>query len=227
MRDFLWEISKIFRLRFFYLVTRGHIKRLTAIYVLITSFLSLMILGGIAFFLSWPLIFPSLGPTAFLIFYAPARAMSWPRNCLLGHLTGMLCGFLIYFIFYCFSPEEAVQSEFGLTKTLFVSGAVGITALAMVLADILHPPAASTAMLSAGGYFKDPIEVLGFVLALVFIVMEGIVIHRLSGIIYPLWKGEKSEEQPFIRTKIGEVGEAPPSDDPYTNLAHRLVNRRE
>lgn len=227
MSDLLWHLSKLFRLRFFYLATKGKVKPLSALYVLIASFLSLTVLGAVAVFFAWPLVFPSLGPTAFLVFYAPARAMSWPRNCVLGHLLAMACGFAFYFLLVWFFPEKALSPHFGLSKALLVSLAVGLTGLIMVLTDILHPPAASTAMLAAAGYFQEPLQVLGFILGLFLIVAEGVVIHRLAGIIYPWWRGEKSAEQPFIKTKIGEVGEEPPSDDPYARLAHRITTRRD
>ena len=227
MRDPLWELSKVFRLRFFYVATRGNIKRLIAVYVFVTSFLGLSVLGGITLLFYWPLLFPSLGPTTFLIFYAPARAMSWPRNCIMGHLSGMVCGFLAFLVLYCFFPEKAMKTEFDLIKILFISGAVGLTALIMVLADILHPPAASTAMIAAAGYFKHPTEVLGFIMALLLLVFEGIIFHRLSGIVYPWWSGDKKEQPPPIRTKIGEVGEISVPKDPYAELAHRLTTRRE
>ncbi|HIE32460.1 MAG TPA: HPP family protein [Thermodesulfobacteriaceae bacterium] len=230
MSDFWWELSKLFRIRFFYLATKGHIKKLTALYVLITGFLSLAVLGAVSYFFSWPLVFPSLGPTAFLIFYAPAKAMSWPRNCVLGHLIAMVCGWLTYLLFLWLFPEKAIHTQFGaqfgLAKTLFVSGAMAITALLMVLFEVLHPPAASTAMLAAGGYFENYMDVLGFILALFLLLIEGIVLHRLAGIIYPLWKIKGQREEPAIRTKIGEVGKVS-SDDPYATLAHHLVTKRE
>ncbi len=227
MKDVLWEISKLFRLRFFYLATRTSVKRLTALYVLITGFLSLSLLGSVAYFLNWPLVFPSLGPTAFLIFYAPARPMSWPRNAILGHLSALAWGLIAHFLMLRFFPQEATNPVFDLIKTLSVSGAMAVTALCMVFFDLLHPPAASTAMLAAAGYLRTLPEALGFILALFLLTAVGYLFHRMAGIVYPLWRGSTRTEDLPIRTKIGEVGEASTEEDPYARLAHRLTTRRD
>jgi CBS domain-containing membrane protein len=41
-----------------------------------------------------PLVFPSLGPTAFMLFYQPTSAAACPRNAIAGHLIGILAGYL-------------------------------------------------------------------------------------------------------------------------------------
>src|SRR5690606_25873086 len=41
-----------------------------------------------------PLIFPSLGPTAFLLFYTPMTPAASPRNTLAGHAIGAAAGYL-------------------------------------------------------------------------------------------------------------------------------------
>src|SRR5215472_1398677 len=40
-----------------------------------------------------PLVFPSLGPTAFMLFHQPTSATACPRNTLLGHLIGISMGY--------------------------------------------------------------------------------------------------------------------------------------
>ncbi len=226
MSGLLWQLAKLSRLRFFYLVSRGEARRITALYVLVASFVSLSTLGAVAYFLNWPLIFPVLGPTAFLIFYSPARAMAWPRNCILGHLSALLCGLAAHLLLLWLFPEKLNAAQFNLTETIFASGAMALSALIMVFFHVLHPPAASTAMLAATGYFDSPARVLGLSLALILLSLEGIILHRLAGIIYPLWKDRSLTEDPPIRTKLGTVGETA-SDDPYARLAHRLTTRRD
>ena len=226
MTKLLWEIAKIFRLRFFYLVSKGEARKLTALYVLVASFVSLSTLGAVAYFFNWPLIYPALGPTAFLIFYAPARSMSWPRNCVLGHLAALCCGLSLYFLALRFFPEKFLGEAFTLFETVIASGAMALSALLMVILDILHPPAASTAMLAATGYFDTPPKILGLALALALLSLEGAILHRMAGVIYPWWRIKGELEDPPIRTKLGEVGEGR-ENDPYARLAHRLTTRRD
>ncbi|RUM88544.1 MAG: hypothetical protein DSZ24_03355 [Thermodesulfatator sp.] len=227
MGRLLWEIAKLGRWRFFYQATRRDVRKLTAFYVLLGSFLSLSTLGLAAYFLNWPLIFPALGPTAFLIFYSPARSMSWPRNCFMGHLLALACGIGTYLLLLEYCPEVLANKAFTLTEILFVCGAVALTGLLLVLFHLQHPPAAATAMLATAGYFSSTKTILGFVLALLLLPLEGYLFHRASGVIYPLWTIPEEKEEPPIRTKLGEVGEGAHLSDPYARLAHRLTTRRD
>src|SRR5438128_1731663 len=46
-----------------------------------------------------PFVFPSLGPTAFLLFYVPKAARASPRNIIIGHGIGALAGLLCLTLF--------------------------------------------------------------------------------------------------------------------------------
>ncbi len=94
----LWKLSKILRFRFWFLATRTDARLLSYIYLLATCFLAVMSLGIAARFCSVNLIFPSLGPTIFMQFYAPSSPMSSPRNTIVGHLIGCLVGLGFYWL---------------------------------------------------------------------------------------------------------------------------------
>jgi CBS domain-containing membrane protein len=46
-----------------------------------------------------PFVFPSLGPTAFLLFYTPTLPTASPRNTLCGHFIGAVSRYLSLAIF--------------------------------------------------------------------------------------------------------------------------------
>lgn len=56
--------------------------------------LSIGLLAAVAHFFHSSFLFPSLGPTAFLLFSTPTARVASPRNTLLGHLIGALAGWL-------------------------------------------------------------------------------------------------------------------------------------
>jgi CBS domain-containing membrane protein len=70
-----------------------------AIYTFAACLLSLAVSGLAAYFTGQPLLFPSLGPTAFLFFEQPMAEMSSPRNTLIGHLVAVLAGALSLAVF--------------------------------------------------------------------------------------------------------------------------------
>lgn len=50
-------------------------------------------LAGVAMISRTPFVFPSLGPTAFLLFLTPRTPPASPRHTILGHAIGIACGF--------------------------------------------------------------------------------------------------------------------------------------
>jgi CBS domain-containing membrane protein len=68
-------------------------------YVLINSAISIAILAAMAALTKQPFVFPSLGPTAFLLFYAALGAQAASRNVFCGHLIGVLAEYLALVIF--------------------------------------------------------------------------------------------------------------------------------
>ncbi|WP_424565502.1 HPP family protein [Tamaricihabitans halophyticus] len=52
----------------------------------------ILLIGLVAIVSGAPLLFPSLGPTAFLVFTTPQAPAASPRNTVLGHVVGILAG---------------------------------------------------------------------------------------------------------------------------------------
>ncbi len=67
-------------------------RRRTALYAAANALLTTVAIGALATATGEPLLFPSLGPTAFLLFTRPLHATASPRNTVLGHLVGVLAG---------------------------------------------------------------------------------------------------------------------------------------
>ncbi len=197
--DLLWQIGKLGRLRFWYQARQR--RGVLEIFVGINNALAIGILGLIAHLTSWPLIFPSLGPSLFLIFYAPQRAMSSPRNTFLAHLLGGVLGFSIFKLFiFC---GLLVPVGFGKGKVLAAALSLGILGFLMVRLRILHPPAASTALIAATGYLPhwSYLPVLG--LAILILLLQAHLFHHLAGVSYPLWS-PLQEEEPEVFTSVGK-----------------------
>jgi hypothetical protein len=62
-------------------------------YVLVNGFLTISLLALLAVITGSAFAFPSPGPTAYLLFIAPLEANSSPRNTILGHAIGPICGY--------------------------------------------------------------------------------------------------------------------------------------
>ena len=51
-----------------------------------------------------------------------------------------------------------------------------------------HPPAGATTLIVSLGILREPEQLLVLMVAVVLLVAQGIVINRLAGIPYPLWR---------------------------------------
>ena len=87
----------------------------------------------------------ALGASTFIVFAMPHSITAQPRRLIGGHIVGMLCGFLCYYVFLT-GPLEKL---FGDTEfILWVAGAlsVGLSIFLMTITNTEHPPAAGTAL---------------------------------------------------------------------------------
>ncbi|MFC1676870.1 HPP family protein [Planctomycetota bacterium] len=74
----------------------------------------------------------SMGATAFIIFAMPKGVSAKTKNVVGGHLVGLGCGAIFYFIALPYWAEYPLV--------------VGLAILVMVALDVEHPPAAGTAL---------------------------------------------------------------------------------
>ena len=156
-------------------------------FALLNGFLSIALMAAAALVTGQPFIFPSLGPTAFLLFYTPHQASASPRNTILGHLVGALAGYAALVIFGLTEAGPAVSAGVSAPRVLAAALSLGLTAGVMVWLRVPHPPAGATTLIVSLGILTRPDQLAVLMLAVLLLVGQGIVINRLAGLDYPLW----------------------------------------
>jgi hypothetical protein len=107
--------------------------------------LVMSLVGALAAILEQPWLFPSLGPTLFLLAAAPPER---PWNVFAGHAIGVAAGFGALFLFGAQDSLSAFDAgAVGAGRAAATALAVGATLLLQTLAGAKHPPAAATTML--------------------------------------------------------------------------------
>lgn len=86
-------------------------------------------------------IIASLGASAFIVFALPDSFSAQPRNVLGGHIVGMICGCIGYWLLTLLPNPDQFVTESGIHAF-----AVGLSIFIMVVTDTEHPPAAGTAL---------------------------------------------------------------------------------
>lgn len=157
------------------------------LFALVNGVLSIGLMAAAALATGAPFIFPSLGPTAFLLFYTPTQPAASPRNTLGGHLIGVLAGYLALVLFGLTDRGPALAVGVQWTNVAAAALSLGLTSGAMVWLKLPHPPAGATTLIVSLGILREPWQLAVLMLAVGLLVIQGIVINRLAGIDYPLW----------------------------------------
>lgn len=161
---------------------------LWAIYVFINGFLSIALLALLAVATGVPFIFPSLGPTAYQLFFLPRAASSTPRNTLIGHFIGLVCGYAAFRMTAIPVSQALANGTFDLRPVLASALSLSATAAIMILLHASHPPAGATTLIVSMGIITKPEYLVVIEIAVFVIVLQAFVIHRLARLPYPVWQ---------------------------------------
>src|SRR6202034_4054238 len=159
-----------------------------SVYVGVNGFATIGLLGLLALVTGSPFVFPSLGPTAYLFFFSPLAEASSPRNAILGHAIGLICGYAAFVVTPGFGPTFAAQGEVHLPRVMAAALALSATGALMALFRVSHPPAGATTLIVALGIISQPRELIVIEIAVILLTAQAFVINRIAGIHYPLWR---------------------------------------
>jgi CBS domain-containing membrane protein len=155
--------------------------------VLVNGFATIALVALVAMFWRVPFVFPSLGPTAFVLFASPEAASSSPRNALCGHAIGILCAYGALWLTGLHHAPSAMIEGVNLARVVAAALSLALTGALMILFGVVHSPAGSTTLIISLGIITRPIYLLGIEAAVAVIVLYAIIVHRLRGVAFPLW----------------------------------------
>lgn len=123
--------------------------------------LLLAVTGAAAVLTGRPFLFPSLGPSAYLLATVPRAPTSQPRRVLGGHAIGVVAGLLAYHAFasglVVTDPAATMDPD-----TLRLAGSamvsVSLTTAGMVATDLRHAPACATTLIVGLGLLSTPVD---------------------------------------------------------------------
>jgi CBS-domain-containing membrane protein len=161
-------------------------------YVFINGFISIGVLALLALVTRNPFVFPSLGPTAYLLFFSPLGKTSTPRNTVCGHAIGLICGYAAYMLTGAGALPFATHPGIFWPRILAAALSLSATGALMVLLDVSHPPAGATTLIVSLGIISRPLELVIIELAVFLLVAQALMINRLAGLPYPLWNAAAS-----------------------------------
>jgi CBS domain-containing membrane protein len=176
------------RLRLQWLLTRFDERKVWAAFMFVNGFVTIALLAMVALATGTPFVFPSLGPTAFLFFFDPRAPSASPHHAVIGHAIGILCGYGSLLVFHLQDAGSALALGTTWPRVLAAALSLASTGALMILLNAAHPPAGATTLIISLGAITRPTHLIIIEVALVLLVLQAIVINRLAGLDYPLWR---------------------------------------
>lgn len=166
-------------------------NRGNAVYTALGSLIAIGLSGGWAWLVKQPLVFPSLGATAFLIFETPTAEAGSPRNTVIAHTVGVLAGAFALVVFGLYNHPSAYVTGVSLARVGALAVAVALTGGILRLLRAAHPPAGATTIIVASGLLGTPHQMLDVLIGVLLLTIAGWIINRLLGVPAPMWAARR------------------------------------
>ena len=162
-------------------------NRGNAIYTFVGGLLTIALSGALAWALDEPLVFPSLGATAFLFFETPMAEVASPRNTIVGHGVGALVATLWLFVFALQDNPNVLIEGFSPERAAAVALSVGCTGGLLRLLRAAHPPAGATTVIVSAGLLHTGSQLAALAAGVVLLTLTAHITNRTLGVPAPRW----------------------------------------
>jgi CBS domain-containing membrane protein len=168
-------------------------RRKRGVYAAFGGVITLTVVGLIAHIAHEAFLFPSLGPTAFIVFFAAASRQAAPRNVVCGQLIGVAAG-IVAVVGLGLREEPVNLDDITIRRLLAALLAVAITFIVMTWLGVEHAPAAATTLIVALGVVRSASGFAAVVAAIVVTTVLAFVINRAFRLPYPVWNPREATE---------------------------------
>jgi len=162
-------------------------NRGNALYTALGSLLTIGLSGLLAWALDEPLVFPSLGATAFLFFETPMAEVASIRNTMIGHTVGALVAFFWLEVFGLVGDPSAIVAGFTADRVACIALSLAFTGGILRLLRAAHPPAGATTVIVSVGLLTTVHEVAILLGGVAVLSIAAWSLNRALGVPAPAW----------------------------------------
>jgi CBS domain-containing membrane protein len=162
-------------------------NRGNAVYTFLGSLLAIALSGFCAWLFKEPLLFPSLGATAFLFFETPLAEVGTPRNAIIGHFVAIAAALASLAAFGLLHAPSVYQQGVTPARIGAVAFSVALTGGVLRLLRAAHPPAGATTIIVSSGLLEKSHQIVAVAAGVVIITAGSWALNRLLGIPAPRW----------------------------------------
>jgi CBS-domain-containing membrane protein len=162
-------------------------SRAVSLVTAVNGGLAVLTISLFAWITDLPLLFPALGPSAFILFSAPFSRAAAPRSVVIGHLVAMACGLATWLLVGFVSGSPVSLEAGGWPAVISASLALALTCLLLVRLSTPHAPACASALIVAVGGVTGWLGVPAMALGVVIVTLQAVCVYRLAGLNTPIW----------------------------------------
>ena len=167
-----------------------------ALYTLIAGFLVVFVGGLAAYLLGEPLLFPSLGPTVFILFETPMSETGSPRSTITGHFVAIAVGLFFLVAFGLYGLPSTTVYGVTFAYVLAAALAVAMTSAVLVFSQTRHPPAGATTLMVSLGLLSTPRELIATATGVILVTATGWATNRSFRVPVPVWSARNIGSMP-------------------------------
>jgi CBS-domain-containing membrane protein len=169
-----------------------------AAFVFLNGFVAVAILAGLATIFHTSFVFPSVGPTAFLLYFMPLSLSASPRSTICGHAIGIACGIISLWLVGLEHAPSVILEEIHWRRVLAAALSLAATGALMILFRVVHPPAGATTLIISLGFITAISHLFIIEIAVILMTLQAWCVNRLVGIDYPSWSARRN---PLLQEK--------------------------
>lgn len=156
--------------------------------------MAILIIGFLAWLADLPLLFPALGPSAFLLFSSPFSPAAAPRSVIVGHSVGISAGLAIWALTSLVCGRPVSLGTGGWLVFASASLALGITCSLLVWLSCPHAPACASALIVALGAVTDWSGLIGMLAGVLLLTGQAVMLNRIAGVNIPRWSSSSHND---------------------------------
>lgn len=139
-----------------------------------------LVMSAISWAMNQPLIFASLGPTAYELVEQPHQKSARAYNIIVGHLIGLGAGFLAVYLLNAWNdPNVIATGVISARRVWAITLSASLTALLTLAAKAAQPASLATTLLVALGAMQTRSDALAIILGVLIITAIGEPVRRI------------------------------------------------
>lgn len=148
---------------------------------------AILVISVLAWLVDLPLLFPALGPSAFIVFSNPFSPAAAPRSVIVGHFVAMAMGIVVWHLVTLVGGRPVSLDGGGWPLLASASVALAATSGLLVWLSCPHAPACATSLIIALGAATAWSHLLGMAVGVVLLSAQAVLMNRMAGVNIPTW----------------------------------------